>query len=85
MNSSQLSKVRGAEVAIVFQDPMTSLNPVMTIGNQIAEGMQVNLGLSHHDAIAKRQSCWNAWVFPTPPTAWEIIPISSPAGCASVS
>jgi oligopeptide transport system ATP-binding protein len=53
MNLNEISKVRGAEIAIVFQDPMTSLNPVMTIGDQIAEAMQVNLGLSHHEAIQK--------------------------------
>jgi oligopeptide transport system ATP-binding protein len=53
MNSAQISRVRGGEIAIVFQDPMTSLNPVMTIGDQIAESMQVNLGISHHEAIQK--------------------------------
>ena len=51
MKSSELSRVRGAEISIVFQDPMTSLNPVMTIGDQIAEAMQVNLGMSHQQAI----------------------------------
>jgi len=53
MKSAEINRVRGAEIAIVFQDPMTSLNPVMTIGDQIAESMQVNLGLSHHQAIQK--------------------------------
>jgi oligopeptide transport system ATP-binding protein len=51
MKTGEISRVRGAEIAIIFQDPMTSLNPVMKIGDQIAEGMQVNLGVSHHDAI----------------------------------
>jgi oligopeptide transport system ATP-binding protein len=53
MKPSEINRVRGAEIAIVFQDPMTSLNPVMNIGDQIAESMQVNLGMSHHDAIQK--------------------------------
>lgn len=53
MKSAEINRVRGAEIAIVFQDPMTSLNPVMTIGDQIAESMQVNLGMSHHQAIQK--------------------------------
>jgi oligopeptide transport system ATP-binding protein len=53
MNSSQISRMRGAEIAIVFQDPMTSLNPVMTIGDQIAESMLVNLGISHQTAVQK--------------------------------
>ena len=40
-------------MAIVFQDPMTSLNPVMTIGDQITEAMRVNLGISHSTAVQK--------------------------------
>jgi oligopeptide transport system ATP-binding protein len=46
LGSDELRKVRGAQIAVIFQDPMTSLNPVVTIGNQIAEAGQVNLGLS---------------------------------------
>jgi oligopeptide transport system ATP-binding protein len=53
MKYGEISRVRGAEISIVFQDPMTSLNPVMKIGDQIAEAMQVNLGLSYHEAIKK--------------------------------
>jgi oligopeptide transport system ATP-binding protein len=53
MKLSEINRVRGAEIAIVFQDPMTSLNPVMNIGDQIAESMQVNLGMSHHESIRK--------------------------------
>ena len=51
MKSGEISRVRGAEVSIVFQDPMTSLNPVMKVGDQIAEAMQVNLGMSHSEAM----------------------------------
>ncbi|HTU28467.1 MAG TPA: ABC transporter ATP-binding protein [Solirubrobacteraceae bacterium] len=43
---AHLRAVRGAGMAIVFQDPMTSLNPVLTIGRQLTEGMEVHLGLS---------------------------------------
>jgi oligopeptide transport system ATP-binding protein len=42
---SRMYSVRGREIGVIFQDPMTSLNPVMTIGRQIAEAMQVNLGM----------------------------------------
>ena len=41
-----LRKLRGPELAVVFQDPMTSLNPVLTIGTQIVETLQVHLGMS---------------------------------------
>jgi oligopeptide transport system ATP-binding protein len=41
----RMHTVRGREIGVIFQDPMTSLNPVMPIGHQIAESMQVNLGM----------------------------------------
>ncbi len=47
---SEMHTLRGGQIAIVFQDPMTSLNPVMTIGDQIAEAVQVNLGLGRQEA-----------------------------------
>jgi len=45
--------IRGAEIAMVFQEPMTSLNPVKTIGFQLCEGMLVHLHLSRAQATAR--------------------------------
>jgi peptide/nickel transport system ATP-binding protein len=45
-----LQKVRGPGIGMVFQDPMTSLNPVLTVGRQLTEGMEVHLGLSRREA-----------------------------------
>ena len=42
---SELQKLRGKEIACVFQDPMTSLNPVFTVGQQICEPLMKHLGL----------------------------------------
>ncbi len=42
--------VRGAEIAMVFQDPMTSLNPVLTIGRQITEALRLHLGMDNKQA-----------------------------------
>ena len=53
LKPGQMHTVRGREIAVIFQDPMTSLNPVTPIGDQIAEAMQVNLGLSHRPALAR--------------------------------
>lgn len=51
MNSQELSEVRGKEISMIFQDPMTSLNPVMTIGEQIMEVIEHhNTGMSRSDA-----------------------------------
>ncbi len=46
----ELRHVRGNRIAMIFQDPMTSLNPVLTIGYQIEEALQLHLGLSRSEA-----------------------------------
>ena len=48
--ASQLREIRGREIAFVFQEPMTSLNPVFRIGNQLAEVLRRHLGLSRAQA-----------------------------------
>jgi oligopeptide/dipeptide ABC transporter ATP-binding protein len=45
LSDSQLRQVRGKEIAMIFQDPMTSLNPVLTIGRQIAEALETHFGM----------------------------------------
>jgi len=46
LDDAGLRKVRGNEIAMIFQDPMTSLNPVYTVGNQLCEPLMIHLGLS---------------------------------------
>ncbi len=50
LSSEEMRKVRGAEIAMIFQDPMTSLNPVLTIGRQITEALQLHQGMDAHQA-----------------------------------
>ena len=50
----ELRKIRGGEMAMIFQDPMTSLNPVLTIGNQIGEAVKVHNPDSDDAAARKR-------------------------------
>jgi oligopeptide transport system ATP-binding protein len=50
ISEEEIRHVRGAQIAMVFQDPMTSLNPVITIGNQIAEPLMIHLGMNREDA-----------------------------------
>ena len=49
----QMRKVRGADMAMIFQEPMTSLNPVFTVGEQIAESIRLHQGKSHQQAQAE--------------------------------
>ena len=46
LSEDELREVRGRDIAMVFQEPMTSLNPVLTIGTQLVEGVRRHLGLS---------------------------------------
>jgi oligopeptide/dipeptide ABC transporter ATP-binding protein len=49
----EMRRIRGNEISMIFQEPMTSLNPVFTIGNQISEAIILHQGLSKRDALAK--------------------------------
>ncbi len=51
LDYADMYRIRGKEIAMVFQEPMTSLNPVFTIGMQIAEVLQAHEGLSQEDAL----------------------------------
>jgi peptide/nickel transport system ATP-binding protein len=53
LSREALRQLRGREIAAVFQDPMTSLNPVLTVGDQITEAMREHLGLGAHEAVAR--------------------------------
>ena len=49
-----MRKIRGNKISMIFQEPMTSLNPVFTIGNQIAEAITLHQGLKRKEAYEKR-------------------------------
>lgn len=51
MEEDELRLIRGSEIGMIFQDPMTSLNPTMKIGAQIAESLIIHRGLSKHEAL----------------------------------
>jgi peptide/nickel transport system ATP-binding protein len=50
---NRMRKIRGKEISMIFQEPMTSLNPVFTVGEQIAEAIRLHEGLGRRDAMAK--------------------------------
>ena len=52
-SKGQMRRVRGADMAMIFQEPMTSLNPVFSVGEQIAESIRLHQGLSHAGALAE--------------------------------
>src|SRR5215208_7143453 len=53
LKDDQLRKIRGREIAMIFQDPMTSLNPVLTIGRQIREALETHFDMKREEANAR--------------------------------
>ena len=50
LSEGDMQKIRGNDIAMIFQEPMTSLNPVLTVAEQIVEAVQLHQHLSRHDA-----------------------------------
>ena len=76
---AELLALRGRDIACVFQDPMSSLNPVFPVGEQIAEPLRVHLGLSRRapKRCSRRSAC------PSRAAGCAPIRTSSPAGSSS--
>ena len=53
LSPADMRRIRGNDISMIFQEPMTSLNPVFTIGNQITEAVRLHQGLNKRDALAK--------------------------------
>lgn len=53
LNEEAMSKIRGNEISMIFQDPMTSLNPLMTIGNQIMEPLRIHKKMTKAESYKK--------------------------------
>jgi peptide/nickel transport system ATP-binding protein len=51
--ASKMRKIRGKEISMIFQEPMTSLNPVFTVGEQIAEALRLHEGLGRREAMER--------------------------------
>jgi peptide/nickel transport system ATP-binding protein len=62
----EMQKIRSKEIAIIFQEPMTSLNPVYTVGAQIAEVLRLHEGLNRRDAIDRATEMLRLVNIPTP-------------------
>src|SRR6476469_9575536 len=52
-DADEMTHIRGKEIAMIFQDPMTSLNPVLTVSRQIGEALQLHLGMTSKQAKAR--------------------------------
>ncbi len=66
LEEREMEKVRGNDISMIFQEPMTSLNPVFTIGNQIMETLQLHQNLDKKEARAKAIEMLNRVRIPSP-------------------
>ena len=86
LDDGELRKIRGNDIAMIFQDPMTSLNPVYTVGNQLCEPLMLHLGLNKNEAeVAGDRLAATSWNPSSPKIEFMPIPTSSPVGCVSAS
>jgi len=72
--SRQLRKIRGNQIAMIFQEPMTSLNPVFTCGNQVREAIQLHQNISSRQAKQKTIELFEQVKLPQPDSMFDRYP-----------
>ena len=74
LSETALQKVRGAKIGMVFQEPLTALNPVMTIGDQVAETVRIHTGCSRKDGLAAARTALDSAGLPAPRFGLNLYP-----------
>lgn len=74
LDAAALRAVRGAQIAMIFQEPMASLNPVFPIGDQIGESLRVHRGLSRRQARQRAAELLELVEIPEPETRLDAYP-----------
>ena len=84
LDEDEMRAIRGNRISMIFQEPMTSLNPVMRIGDQIAEAVRLHRNDDRQGSLEAGASRCCAWSgFPSPSGGRRNIRTSCPAACAS--
>ncbi len=80
MNSKEARSVRGGKIGMIFQEPMTSLNPILTVGEQIQENVITHLGLGKEEAKARAIEMMKAVGIANPETRYNEYPMQFSGG-----
>ncbi|WP_293577339.1 ABC transporter ATP-binding protein [Phaeobacter sp.] len=80
LNESQMRKIRGNEIAMIFQEPMRSLSPLHRIGNQVAEVLWLHQGQSEASAKKTVLECFERVGFPDPERTYKSYPFELSGG-----
>ena len=74
LSDRQLREIRGNRISMIFQEPMTSLNPVITVGKQVAESLRLHIGLDKRAAKAKTIEIFEKVGIPEPQRRYSCYP-----------
>ena len=85
LSDEHMRKIRGDEIGMIFQDPLTSLNPTTTVGKQIAEVVLLHREVSKEQAMERAAEVLGLVGLPAPKSGSTSTRTSSPAGCGSAS
>jgi len=85
LSDEEMRRIRGNRIAMIFQEPMTSLNPVLTIGEQIAEAVMLHQKLDRRAAWERAIEMLDKVRIPLARQRVRDYPTSSRAGCVSAS
>ncbi len=80
MPEGELRKIRGGDIAMIFQEPMTSLNPVFTCGSQVVEALTLHLGMTKTEAWARTVELFDEVGIPDPETRVKQYPFELSGG-----
>ena len=82
LSATDMVRIRGSRISMIFQQPQTSLNPVLTVGNQIAEVLEVHQKLPHAEAVSKSIELLRLVGIPDPKTRCHAYPHQMSGGQA---